>query len=170
MAIHTLKIEYEEFEFSDELPPGEANLITLAWKARDKAYAPYSHFKVGAAILTKDQKIFPGSNQEVANYKGSCAERVAINAASAAGYHRHIAKLAVVGGPETLDVDVRPNEDEEPVTPCGQCRQDLKEVEDLAGDPIVIILASRNRIRRVVGISTLLPFAFGPANLGISMK
>lgn len=170
MPPHTLTIEYEEYESSDELPEDEQNLLVAAWAARKNAYAPYSHFHVGTAVLTKDGKIVQGSNQENANFKVSCAERVALDSTGAAGQKNNVAKLAVVGAPDSLDIKTKPSEVEEPVTPCGQCRQDIKETEDLSGEPIVIILASRNRIRKFVGISQLLPFPFGPTDLGISLK
>ncbi len=170
MPSHALTIKYEEYEASDELPEDEQNLLASAWAARQNAYAPYSHFHVGAAVLTKDGKIVQGNNQENANFKVSCAERVALDSIGAAGQKNNVAKLAVVGGPDSLDIKTKPLEIEDPVTPCGQCRQDIKEAEDLSGEPIVVILASRNRIRKFVGISQLLPFAFGPADLGISLK
>lgn len=170
MPLHTLTIEYEEYDSPDDLSEDERSLIETAWAARKNAYAPYSHFQVGAAVLTKDGQTFRGSNQENANFKVSCAERVVLDSIGAAGMKNQIAKLAVVGGLDSLDPKVNPTELEEPVTPCGQCRQDIKESEDLSDGPIVIILASRNRVRRFVGIGQLLPFAFGPADLGISLK
>lgn len=170
MANHQLEINYEEFDSPDELPEDEQDLIASAWEARETAYAPYSHFHVGAAILTKDGKILKGSNQENANFKVSCAERVVLDSMGPAGLKDQTAKIAVVGGPEAMDINAKPTEPEEPVTPCGECRQNIKEVEDISGSPIVIITASRNKIRRFVSIGSLLPFAFGPANLGITFK
>jgi len=170
MPPHTLTIEYEEYDSVDQLPKDEQNLVASAWTARQNSYAPYSSFNVGAAVLTKDGKIFQGSNQENANFKVSCAERVVLDSIGAAGQKANIAKLAVVGGHSSLNTEEIPETAEDPITPCGQCRQDIKEAEDLSNNPIVIILASRNRIRRFTGIKQLLPFAFGPADLGISLK
>jgi len=171
MSNHKIEIEWEEFEFVDGLPEDEIRLVVSAWEARQNAYAPYSsHFHVGAAILTKDGQIIKGSNQENANYKVSCAERVALDTAGAAGYKTRIKKIAVVGAPSSMDITQKPQTPEEPVTPCGQCRQDIKEVEDLSGEPIIIIMASRNKIRRIVGIENLLPLPFGPSNLGMTFK
>lgn len=167
MPKRTLEIEFEEFDSADELTVDEQELIKRAWAARENAYAPYSEFKVGAALLTKNALIFFGSNQERANYRVSCAERVALDTAGAEGYRELIAKLAVVGGSAYLSPNGEPEDIEEPVTPCGQCRQDIKEVEDSTGEPIVIITASRNKVRRFLGIDNLLPFAFGPKDLGI---
>lgn len=170
MPLHTLTIEYEEYDSADQLPEDEQNLIKSAWAARQNAHAPYSNFFVGAAVQTRDGRIIQGSNQETANYKGSCAEKVVLDSSGATGVKNKVAKIAIVGGPSSLKPDEIPTEPEEPVAPCGQCRQDIKEVEDLSGEPIVIILASRTKIRRIVGIRNLLPFSFGPADLGISLR
>ncbi len=148
--IHTLKVEV--FDSLDELPEDERGLIEQAMRAKGFAYAPYSNFKVGAAVLAGG--IFRGSNQETAVYNGSHAERTALDGAAVADRKNRISKIAIVG-----DSDV-------PITPCGPCRQDIKEVEDLAGSPIVILMAgSKGAVWRVLGIDGLLPLAFGPANL-----
>lgn len=170
MPPHELKIEYEEYDSADQLAEDEQNLIASAWAARQNAHAPYSNFYVGAAVKTKDGRVIQGSNQETANYKGSCAEKVVLDSTGAAGVKNQVAKIAIVGGHSSLNPQNEAIESEEPVAPCGQCRQDIKEVEDLSGEPIVIILASRTKIRRIVGIKNLLPFAFGPADLGITLR
>lgn len=167
MTHHTLTLHYDKFDTPDELPPDEQQLVKAAWAAREKAYAPYSHFLVGAAVLTRDGQIIQGSNQENATYKVSCAERVALDSTGAAGKKNQVTKLAIAGGPESMDITEIPLKKVEPVTPCGSCRQDIVETEDVSGNPIVIILASRNEIRRFVGIDNLLPFPFGPKDLGI---
>lgn len=90
-------------------------LISAAWDAREKAYAPYSKFKVGAALLSADGQVFPGCNVENISYGlTNCAERVAIGAAVAGGVAKFDA-VAVVA-----DTGV-------PVSPCGACRQVLAE-------------------------------------------
>lgn len=150
MTQHKFEIDYEEFESTDSLSEDEKKLVDLAWLARQNAYAPYSNFKVGAAVLTKDGQTFQGSNRENVNFKVSCAERVVLDSMGAAGCKDKLAKIAVVA------------ESEEPIMPCGQCRQDIKEVEDLSNEPIVIISASRSKVRRIIGIQKLLPFALGP--------
>jgi len=160
-----IEIEYEEFDSPDELPIDELGLLGCAWSAREKAYAPHSEFMVGAAVMANEGHIFLGSNQENANLRVSCAERVALEAASMAGFREQVRKLAVVGGKKGIDPDDKPEKIEEPVMPCGQCRQDIKEFEDNTGERIVIISASRNKVRRFVGIDNLLPFAFGPKDL-----
>ncbi len=164
MPAKKLTIAYEEYDKSAELSADEQVLVAAATAARPNAYAPYSGFLVGAAVQTADGRTFVGSNQETANHKSSCAERVALDSASAAGAKKQITKIAVVGGPATDTVAVSPAE--EPLTSCGQCRQDLQEIETLTGTPLVIIFAGRSKIRRLVGVENLLPFAFGPGERG----
>lgn len=120
---------------------------------------PYSSFRVGGAVATRDRRIITGSNQENRNYRVSCAETVACNTASSAGLRDQIAKVAVVGLDDDCDLSEIPVEPEIPVTPCGQCCQDLLEIEEVTG-PLVVIMASRNRVRRVYGVENFLPFAF----------
>lgn len=148
--LHSFKVEV--FDSLSELPKDELDLILHAVDAKGFAYAPYSNFKVGAAVLAGE--MFGGSNQETAVYNGSHAERSALDRAAQSGKKSLISKIAIVGDSEI------------PITPCGPCRQDIKEVEDLAGSPITILMAgSRGAVWRVLGIDGLLPLAFGPANL-----
>ena len=94
-----------------------ASLIQAAWEARANAYAPYSQFRVGAALLASDGRIFTGCNVENLSYGlTNCAERVAIQTAAASGV-RHFEMIAVVA-----DTDV-------PVSPCGACRQVMAEFQ-----------------------------------------
>jgi cytidine deaminase len=119
-------------------------LIEEASKAREHAYAPYSKFKVGAAVLTEDGSIFSGSNIENASYGATiCAEQVAIFKAVTAG-HRHISAAAVIA-------DLK-----DPVPPCGICRQELVEF----GPDAEIIMLNLHGQERSVKMSKLLPCAF----------
>lgn len=121
------------------------NLVEAAWAARDAAYAPYSKFKVGAALLATDGRVFAGCNVENISYGlTNCAERVAIGAAVAAGVREFLA-VAVVA-----DTGV-------PISPCGACRQVLAEFNVTR-----IILANRKE-RLEFTLAELLP----RASLGI---
>lgn len=95
--------------------PTDEELIDIAWKAREQAYAPYSEFQVGAALLAENGQVFPGCNVENISYGlTNCAERVAIGAAVASGI-RNFEKVVVVA------------DTKEPISPCGACRQVLAE-------------------------------------------
>jgi len=127
-------------------------LFAAARAARTKAYTPYSGFPVGAAVLTESGQIHAGCNVENAAYPaGLCAEAGALGAMVAAGETR-ITAVMVVGGGHGL------------VTPCGLCRQRIRE---FAGPDTVVHVADEAGLRRSFPFAELLPFAFGPANLGL---
>ncbi len=124
-------------------------LVEAASRARAAAYAPYSGFAVGAAVLTDDGSIFTGANVENASYGLSvCAERHAIGTAVGNG-HRSLVALAVV-------TSTTP-----PSSPCGACRQVITEF-----GPMAVILANLEGARIVTGSEELLPMAFTPRSLG----
>lgn len=126
-------------------------LFDAAKKARANAYAPYSGFPVGAAVLSESGAVFAGCNVENAAFPvGSCAEAGAIAAMVAAGGKR-IAAALVLGGGETL------------CTPCGACRQRLREFAD---GPTPVIVAGPQGVRRRFSLGELLPESFGPDALG----
>lgn len=126
------------------------DLFAAARAAQEKAYAPYSRFRVGAAVLTPSGRIFPGCNVENAAYpQGSCAEAGAIAAMALAG-ERSIAAILVVGDGEAL------------VTPCGGCRQRIREFA-APGTPVHI--AGPEGLRRSFTLDALLPESFGPDHL-----
>jgi cytidine deaminase len=122
-------------------------LLDRAKNARERAYAPYSKFKVGAALLTKDGRVFDGCNVENASYGlCNCAERTAFFSAIAAGYTRdQFAALAVIG-----DTDG-------PIAPCGACRQVIIE---LGGPELTIRLGNLNGAIRDTTAREQLPDAF----------
>ncbi|WID94485.1 cytidine deaminase [Bosea vestrisii] len=125
-------------------------LFAAALAAQQKAYAPYSRFKVGAAILADDGTIYPGCNVENAAYPvGACAEAGAISAMVAGGA-RAIRAILIIGDGAEL------------VTPCGACRQRIRE---FAGPEIPIVIAGPEGIRTRFSLAELLPASFGPANL-----
>ena len=131
------------------MPSLEA-LFEAAKAVQAKAYAPYSRFKVGAAIVTPDGQVFTGCNVENAAYPvGTCAEAGAISAMLAAGECR-IAEIVVIGEGENL------------VTPCGGCRQRIRE---FAASDTPIHIAGPEGIRKSFTLEELLPFSFGPDNL-----
>ena len=127
-------------------------LIAEARAARLKAYAPYSNFKVGAALLTHDGRIYHGCNIENASYGlTNCAERTALFSALADGYKPgDFARIAIVG------------ETEGPISPCGACRQVIME---LGGPDLVVILANLESAVEVSSPASLLPGAFTPVDL-----
>ena len=145
-------------------------LIKLALEAREMAYTPYSHHKVGAALLCKDGTVFKGCNVENAGYTPTdCAERTAVFKAVSEGYTEFEA-IAVVGGMDNLK--------SLPVcAPCGVCRQVLNEFCE--PDTFKVVLAAVNNIEDLTKISPedvqivsktlkeLLPLGFGPKNLDI---
>jgi cytidine deaminase len=155
-----LYINFEKFDSLDELPLDEQKLVNSAREAMAHAHSPYSNFTVGAAIALEDGEIVLGSNQENASYGMTiCAERSALVTVGSQGRQQDIRKLAVMGTSRDFETN-------EPVPPCGACRQFMKEYEDLAGEPLVILVTgSTGPIHRFVGIESLLPFAFGPKDL-----
>lgn len=135
----------------------EQALIKAAFAAAEQAYAPYSDYPVGAALLFDDGAVITGCNVENASYGLSlCAETVAVSKALGEGRRGGLVAVAVVG----LKAGA------EPITPCGRCRQVLNEVAALgATDPLVLCVAGQGDDVRRVALSALLPHAFGPANL-----
>ncbi len=127
------------------------DLIRRAWVARDGSYSPYTGFAVGAAVLT-DRGVYTGANVENAAYpSGICAERVAIGAAVADGA-RHVDAVAVVASSP------------DPVSPCGQCRQVIREF----GPSAVVVSEGTGSGRKRWTLQELLPDSFGPEALGRS--
>ncbi len=127
-----------------------ADLINAAIAAMKKAYAPYSHFPVGAALRAASGTVYAGCNVENAAYpEGCCAEASAISAMVLGGDTK-IAEVAVAGTGEGL------------VTPCGGCRQRLRE---FAADDVLIHICGPQGLRRTVTLGELLPLSFGPDNL-----
>ncbi len=143
---------------SELAEPQRAALIAAARNAALTAYAPYSGFKVGAALLFEDDAIVTGANMENASYGLSlCAETVACAIASQAGRRGGLIAVAVVGGLAGMEGP--------PVTPCGRCRQVLTELAQLGDtDPLVISPGVVENFE--MRLSALLPHAFGPSNLG----
>lgn len=133
----------------------EQALIAAAYAAAEKAYAPYSDYPVGAALLFADGAVITGCNVENASYGlALCAETVAVAKAFEQGWRGGLVAVAVVG----LKAD------REPITPCGRCRQVLNEVAALGATDPLVLCVSKDDVRRVT-LSALLPHAFGPSHL-----
>lgn len=132
-------------------------LVELALNAREMAYAPYSHFKVGAALLTGNGKVYKGCNIENAAYSpGNCAERTAIFNAVSEG-ERDFLAIAIVGGLcDDKELKICP--------PCGVCRQVINEFVN--PDEFDIVLGTNKPLdMKVFKLKDLLPLGFGPKSL-----
>ncbi len=163
----TLTSEIEIFSSQEDLPQDEKELVMQAREAMKTSYSPYSHFSVGAAVLLTDGTVVQGSNQENAAYgPTNCAERSALFAIGSMGKGDMVSKIAVIARPTDKLHETVPLEKEMPGSPCGVCRQVLKEYEDVVQKPITILMvANTDRIYKTEGIDSLLPLAFGPADL-----
>ena len=143
------------FESKDELPKEVKSIIEQAIEARDKAYAPYSNFNVGAAVLLDNNEVVTGSNQENAAYpSGLCAERTAIYYAGAKFPKSKIKTLAITAASRKRKII-------NPVPPCGACRQAISEYEVKQGSPIEIyFMGEEGRIVKSESLENLLPYVF----------
>jgi len=132
-----------------------AQLIKEALAARQKAYSPYSRFRVGAALLTENGKIYRGCNIENASYGATnCAERTAFFKAVSEG-ETVFKAIAIVGGMEG-------NTPDEYVFPCGICRQVINE---FAGKDFQVILAKNEKDYKIFSLQELLPYGFGKEDI-----
>lgn len=159
-----LKKEYAirvtEAESAEQLEAMERKLVELSREMTTKAYAPYSGFFVGAAVLLSNGEIITGSNQENGAYpSGLCAERVAVFAASAMYPGVSMKIIAISAKSSRLQMD-------EPVSPCGACRQVMLEYETLQEQPIKLLLSKENgQVLIVDKVKDLLPLSFTGAKL-----
>ncbi len=148
------------YESKNELPVEMQDLINKATNAARSAHAPYSGFKVGAAVLLENGEIFTGSNQENAAYpSGLCAERVAVFYAKAKYPDIALKQLAVIALKDDEIVNT-------PTAPCGACRQVLIEYEDQQDSPLSVILGGGNETYKINSSADLLPMSFGSKELG----
>ncbi len=134
-------------------------LLKAAEKAVKTSYCPYSHFAVGAALLTRSGRIITGSNMENASYRLTvCAEQAALARANVLGQRRFRAVAVIVRGGANKRV----------FGPCGACRQTLFEFSEISGNDLEVVMSNFDKSKIVVAkISELLPLVFGPKNLGI---
>ena len=138
----------------EELNEAEQQLVRKAMQATDNSYSPYSHFRVGAAIRLEDGSEIIGANQENAAYPVTlCAERTAIFAAQAQQPELSIEAMAIAARNENGFT-------EDPVTPCGSCRQVILEVEQRYGRPMKIYLYGTKGVYVIDTVRDLLPLCF----------
>lgn len=158
MEKHHIDTDFTSYTFF-ELPEIFQKLILKAQEQTQKAYAPYSHFAVGAAVLLENGEVFAGSNQENAAYpSGLCAERVALFYANAQYPEVPVKALAVVA-------KVNGNFATTPVSPCGACRQVMLETETRFAQPITLLLYGKEQTYVFDSVTTLLPISFTETNL-----
>ncbi len=154
------QLSVQEYSSIEELKSDEQNLLQQAHQAVASSYAPYSKFHVGAAVLLENGTIVLGSNQENAAYpSGLCAERVALFAASAQYPDVAVTAIAITVHSEKMKV-------EEPLPPCGACRQVMSEYEYKGGhDMKVILQGETGNIQIIDRADSLLPLTFNPDHL-----
>lgn len=155
-----IKAVITEFDSVDDLPETDATLIAAAGIAADTAYAPYSQFNVGAAILLENGNIIQGNNQEnVAYPSGLCAERVALFSAGSNHPNIPVKAIAITAKSDRFNID-------EPLAPCGACRQVMVEYETKYNRHIRIILrGQKGKILVINSVSDILPLSFNSNRL-----
>lgn len=153
LEIHVRSLNYGELNETDR------RLTDAARVATSRSYSPYSHFAVGAAALLENGTIVTGSNQENAAYpSGTCAERTTVFYANSQYPDQPILTLAIAARNEAGFL-------EQPISPCGACRQVLLETEQRYGKPMRILLCSRTGVYELQGVKDLLPLSFGQMQL-----
>lgn len=155
MKVRNISIQYEEYLEGENLREPDNVLISNAKDALASAYAPYSEFRVGAAVLLDNGELILGSNQENAAYpSGLCAERVALFHAKSKYPDAVVEAVAITASSENFNIN-------NPITPCGACRQVIAEVESRQDKEIRIIMKGQTGPTQIVnGISNLLPLVF----------
>jgi cytidine deaminase len=160
MKQESIAFSYSVYESIQELSAEDRWLMEQAMAACHRAYAPYSGFRVGSALLLDDGTLITGSNQEHAAFpSGLCAERVAFFHVGSTYPEKKITAVAIAA---LLGDDLLPH----PVSPCGNCRQVMAEFEGRYGQPIrLIMLAENNKYVVLPAIRLLLPFLFSSESL-----
>lgn len=155
-----IESEFTVYASIDDLPDQVKSLMQEAVKARQDAYAPYSRFHVGAAILLDNGQIVTGSNQENASYpSGLCAERTAIFYAGSKFPKAKIKSLAITAASQNKKTKT-------PIPPCGACRQSISEYEVRQDQPIEIyFMGEDGEVVKSDSLANLLPFAFKKTSL-----
>jgi cytidine deaminase len=159
MKTTEIRIIVYEYQSIDELSENDQNLLQEARRITASAYAPYSGFHVGAAVLLENGIVVTGNNQENSAYpSGLCAERVALFYANA-NFHKVPVKAIAISAAKNGGLVT------EPVKPCGSCRQALAETEVRFNTPIRIILDGQDSILVLNGVESLLPLSFSKKDL-----
>jgi cytidine deaminase len=159
MKTTEIRIIVHEYQSIDELSGNDQDLLMEARRITALAYAPYSGFHVGAAVLLENGTVVTGNNQENSAYpSGLCAERVALFYANANYPEASVKSIAISAAKNGILVN-------EPVKPCGSCRQALAEAEVRFGTPIRIILDGQDSILVLQGMESLLPLSFSKKDL-----
>ena len=149
-----------EYEAAEELPVGEQELVRQARESALGAYAPYSGFRVGAALMLDNGEIITGNNQENACYpSGNCAERVALFYANSRFPDSAVTTMAIAA----IMKDGEPTG--HPVYPCGACRQVIMEAEIRYGRAQRLLFTGKNKIHAVNSIKDILPLWFDKNSL-----
>jgi cytidine deaminase len=160
---NNITFSYKEFDSTAELSKSDHELVAAAMEAALNAYAPYSKFRVGAAIRLESGMIVSGANVENAAFpSGICAERSALSNTVSNHKSDNPVALAVAAMNEQGLTN-------EPVTPCGNCRQVIAEEESRTGKLIRIILAGRTKVFVIDSVGSLLPLQFDNRNLKINL-
>lgn len=150
-------MKFEEVPVAD-LSPLDMELMNRAVAAAREAYAPYSHFHVGAALMLTNGKMVVGSNQEnAASPSGACAETVALTQAGVLYPKVAIRDMAIVA--------LKKEQLTGQISPCGNCRQVMLEYEKRGGSPIRILLCGKEKVRILSSAKSLLPLSFSEEDL-----
>ncbi|MRX65855.1 cytidine deaminase [Maribacter luteus] len=155
MKKQTISFEYQVYGSVEELGSQDQELMQAAIKARKDAYAPYSNFLVGAAVLLENGEVVIGSNQENASYpSGLCAERVAVFHAGAKFPGVVIKAIAITAMSKNHLVDT-------PAAPCGNCRQAISEYEFRQKAPIpILMMGEKGEVIKCKSLADILPLGF----------
>jgi cytidine deaminase len=163
MRTNNISFSYKEFDNPEELSPEDRELISAARESAADAYAPYSKFRVGAAVRLESGIIVRGANVENAAFpSGICAERSALS--NPISNHNNDKPLAIAIASMTEDGLC-----DDPPSPCGNCRQVIAEEESRTANQIKIILSGKNKTLIIDSVSDLLPLLFSKENLKVTL-
>lgn len=163
IIINDISFSYREFDKPEELNPDDRELLYSAREIALNAYAPYSNLRVGAAVRLESGIIVCGTNVENAAFpSGICAERNALSSAISNNPDDKAVTIAISAFTEY-------GLTEDPVTPCGNCRQVIAEEESRNGNQIKIILSGKSKTFVIDSVSTLLPLQFNKRNLKVNL-